>query len=104
MKVGDRICIEECWVNGTIVAIDGDNLSIDTDERVNGQSITECHKSEVTPLKIYIMRVSMRAIYEFELEATDENEAHAMLEFTDLDEDEIVDWDNFEVHSITEEK
>ena len=105
MKLGDRICIKEDWINGNIIEINGDELWIETDYLKNGRyQIVECHKSGVIPLKTYKMRVSMRAIYEFELEATDENEANAMMEFTDLDDDDIVEWDNFEVEAITEEK
>jgi hypothetical protein len=105
MKIRDRVCIEEYWTNGNIVEINGDQLWIETDILKNGNyQLVECHKNDVIPLKTYKMRVSMRAIYEFELEATDENEAFAMMEFTDLDEDDIVAWDDFEIEKITEEK
>ena len=105
MKIRDRIRIEADWVDGNIIEINGDQLWIETDYLKNGRyQIVECHKDDVIPLKTYKMRVSMKAIYEFEVEAIDEDDANAMMEYTDLDDDDIVAWDDFEVEDITEEK
>lgn len=105
MKIGDRVRIESDWVDGNILEINGDQLWIETDYIKNGKyQIMECAKGDVIPLKEYKMRVSMRAVYEFVVEAIDEDDANAMMEYTDLDDDDIVAWEDFEVDEITEEK
>lgn len=105
MKVNDRVRIESDWVDGNIKEINGDQLWIETDYIKNGRyQIMECTKDDVIPLKEYKMRVSMRAVYEFVVEAIDEDDANAMMEYTDLDSDDIVAWEDFEVNEITEDK